>query len=198
MNGQAIAVREASRDRHDLYIDYLSFASTASVLKTTLNTATTVELLPIAQQFAQKNPSARFALLRLWSAPHFYLIVLDPEDRNKLAFPDVFKERKFASTVVPKDMSFSEKHVHETCSERIKPYKKLFGDRVVVKKDLYLVMGEDEEDLMKIATATVFAVERKPWKLEIDLWKSLVNVDNEFLKKNAKSVVRLGDKGIRG
>lgn len=42
-------------------------------------------------------------------------------------------------------------------------------------------MGTDEEDLKKLATATAFAIQRRPWRWEVDLWKSFVNVDFGFL-----------------
>lgn len=68
------------------------------------------------------------------------------------------------------------------CINRIKPYEKVFGDRVAVRKDLFLVMGVDELELMKIATAVTFAIEKRPWRVEVDLWKSFVGVGWEFLE----------------
>lgn len=50
------------------------------------------------------------------------------------------------------------------------------------KKDLILVMAQGEDELKKIATAVTYAVQTKPWRLEIDLWKSFVNVDLPFLE----------------
>ena len=43
-------------------------------------------------------------------------------------------------------------------------------------------MGEDEEDLLKYATAATFAIVGEPWRLEVDLWRSFVNVDMGFLE----------------
>ena len=55
--------------------------------------------------------------------------------------------------------------------------------RVIVKKDMILVMGKDEEDLRKYATGVAYAVITKPWRLELDLWKSFVNIDLAFLEE---------------
>ena len=62
------------------------------------------------------------------------------------------------------------------------PFEDFFGDRVVVKRDKYLVMGTDENDLFKLACAVTYAVQMRPWRWEIDLWKSFVNVDMAFLE----------------
>ena len=43
------------------------------------------------------------------------------------------------------------------------------------------MMAEGEDRLQKIVSAVTFAVQTKPWLLEIDLWKSFVNIDLEFL-----------------
>lgn len=61
------------------------------------------------------------------------------------------------------------------------PFNKSFKDKVLIKKDLFLVMGTDEQDLLKYAVATTFAIQTDPWRLEVDLWRSFVNVDIEFL-----------------
>lgn len=84
---------------------------------------------------------------------------------------------------VPKDMPNSEWAIHRAARERIDPFKELFMDRVVAKRDSILVMGEDEMDLMKLAMATTYAIQRKPWRWEVDLWKSFVNVDFAFLER---------------
>jgi len=59
--------------------------------------------------------------------------------------------------------------------------KKKFGDKVMNRGDLILVMGEDEEDLFEFCTAVTFALQTKPLLREVDLWKSFINVDMEFL-----------------
>lgn len=52
---------------------------------------------------------------------------------------------------------------------RIMPFKKGLGNKVLVKRDLYLVMGEDEAELFKVAGGVTYAVQTEPWRLEIDL-----------------------------
>lgn len=42
-------------------------------------------------------------------------------------------------------------------------------------------MGENEEALLKYATVAAFAIISEPWRLEVDLWRSFVNVDMAFL-----------------
>ena len=60
--------------------------------------------------------------------------------------------------------------------------KKKFGDKVMNRGDVILVMGNDEKDLFKFCTAVTFALQTKPWLREVDLWKSFVNVDLEFIE----------------
>jgi hypothetical protein len=43
-------------------------------------------------------------------------------------------------------------------------------------------MGDDEADLLKWCTVVTFALQTKPWLREVDLWKSFINVDLEFLE----------------
>lgn len=58
----------------------------------------------------------------------------------------------------------------------------LLGENVLVKRDMYLVVGKDEDELLRMACATTFAIQSRPWRQEVDLWKSFVNVDVEFLE----------------
>lgn len=64
---------------------------------------------------------------------------------------------------------------------RLDVLEKQFGDRVVQRADLILVMGEDSADLFKYCTAVTFAMQTKPWLREVDLWKSFINVSWEFV-----------------
>jgi hypothetical protein len=83
---------------------------------------------------------------------------------------------------IPKDMPYSEWSIHHQARLRIKPYAKQLGDRLLVRRDSFLVMGEDEEDLLRLTVAATFAIVTRPWRLEVDLWKSFVNVDLKFLE----------------
>jgi hypothetical protein len=135
-----------------------------------------------AAAFAAKHgPNARFAILRLWSAPHFYPLMIGPENHDGTSFVDLTK-RRWIWKFVPKDMPCSEFSIHLTAKNRIMPFQAFFGSRVVVKRDKYLIMGADEQDLLKLASAATYAIQMRPWRWEVDLWKSFVNVDLEFLQ----------------
>ena len=72
--------------------------------------------------------------------------------------------------------------MHTMSKSRLKPYQHLLGTNVIVSRDKFLVMGKDEAELAKYATAMTFAIQTDPWRLEVDLWRSFVNIDLEFLE----------------
>ncbi|KAL6695704.1 hypothetical protein J3F84DRAFT_395134 [Trichoderma pleuroticola] len=125
------------------------------------------KLLPIAEDFTEKHPNARFALLRIWSAPHFYPLMLGIGNRQATSFLDSVS-RPWEWKFLPKDMPGSELSMRNTTAKA---------------GDLILVMAEDVAELLKNCTAVTFAVQTRPWLREIDLWKSFVNVDLELLKE---------------
>jgi hypothetical protein len=84
---------------------------------------------------------------------------------------------------IPKDMPFSEWSIHQQLSSRLEPYKRIFGQQVLVAKDLVLVMGTDERNLRQLTEGVTWAVQTKPWRLEVDFWRSFVNVEEEFLER---------------
>lgn len=45
-----------------------------------------------------------------------------------------------------------------------------------------LVMAESEEELLRLSTIATFAMQTKPWLMEVDLWRSFVNVELGFLQ----------------
>jgi len=234
------------------------------------------DLLTKARPFAAQHPTARFSLIKLWSAPHFYPLMLQPPSRLATAFIDPMS-RSWEWKFLPKDMPASEWSIHNTVRLRLgclrqamlgvsneelalaakkkaeqedleklktliqqqqkeKEEEKKNGgttttgknkkdknvknkkkglwerqydarkkewnsqekwkadskwsygyceldDRVFHRGDLILVMGTDQEDLLKWSTAVTFALQTKPWLREVDLWKSFVNVDLEFLER---------------
>jgi hypothetical protein len=86
---------------------------------------------------------------------------------------------------VPKDMPHSESTAHLNTNLRINHLRQTMSgcdDRLVIRGDCVLVMGMDEEDLLKWTTLVMFALQTKPWLKEVDLWKSFVNVDLGFLE----------------
>ena len=166
---------------------------------------------PLVEAFDREHQpagTARFALLRLWSAPHFYPLMVAPYNRQNLSFLDSL-ERPWEWKFVPKDMPGSESSAHFVVKRRLdeirsrlltktssKPNKRagcqlesipdkqlLSGDKFVNRGDLILVMGEDETDLLRHCTVVTFALQTKPWLREVDLWKSFVNVSANFIRQ---------------
>jgi len=136
-----------------------------------------------ARDFTRRHPAARFAVLRLWSSPYFYPFMFSYANRTNQSFTDLigrFWEWKF----IPPDMPYSEKSVHHNMKLRFDPYMEDFanGKKLKIRKDVVLVMGEDEKELVKLASAATFILQTQPWRLEFDFWKSFVNIDLEFLE----------------
>ncbi|OCK76507.1 hypothetical protein K432DRAFT_335574 [Lepidopterella palustris CBS 459.81] len=181
--GKALAIAEPSRPL-DLFIDYrmeLDGITMPPELQDP-RTITRQTLLSRARAFAQKHgPAVRFAVLKIWSAPHFYPLMLGIDRRPTVTFLDSVA-RAWEWKFIPKDMPCSEWSIHHQARLRIKPYEDAFGDQVIVKRDLYLVMGKDEAELRKLAVGVTWAVQTEPWRLEIDFWKSFVNIELEFLE----------------
>ena len=177
--GRAMAVAEPGRDR-DFYIDYRVQLG-ASFPSGLHNPPPQDDFIKTAQSFHRSHPQARFAVLRLWSAPHFWPLMVGLERRDCTSFTDLIG-RAWQWNFLPKDFPHSEKSMHHTACLRIDPFRKQFGNRVFVMRDLYLVIGEDEEDLLKYTTAVIFAIQTEPWRLEVDLWRSFVNISFEFLE----------------
>lgn len=181
--GQAFSTTEPARpDKQDMFIDWRSTAGNIIMPPDAQPDPSTVPaLLPTARKFQSSHPNAKFAVLRLWSAPYFYPLTVGPDNRAGLSFQDL-TGRIYIWMFVPKDMPNSEYSIHIQATGRIKPFKKQFGDKVVAKRDKFLVMGEDETDLLKLVTGVTYAVQTRPWRQEVDLWMSFINVDLGFLE----------------
>ncbi|KAI2637266.1 hypothetical protein GGS21DRAFT_489042 [Xylaria nigripes] len=183
--GVAVANTEHHRPgKLDLFIDY---ADHDGPVKFSVNMQGLVQpdqfpaILPIAREFAAKNKGARFAVLRLWSAPHFYPAMLGDNNRMNTAFLDC-AARSWRWNFIPKDMPLSEWSMYNNLYIRLEPLKKSFADRVVHRSEVVFVMGLNQLDLFRYTTAVTFAIQTKPWFREFDLWKSFVNVDLDFLE----------------
>ncbi|KAL9004683.1 MAG: hypothetical protein Q9188_002498, partial [Gyalolechia gomerana] len=137
-------------------------------------------LLSSIRRFSKDHTEARFAALRLWSAPHFYPLMNGRDKRQMTAFTDGL-DRAWEWNFVPKDMPHSDTSIHHTTSQRISAFRDQLGDRVLHRRDLLVVMGTAEKDLLKLTTAAIFAIQTEPWRLEVDLWRSFINIDQEFL-----------------
>lgn len=115
--------------------------------------------------------------------PSFLPLLIDLENRWQLAFADGLG-RTWEWKFVPKDMPYSERSIHRQLKQRIAPCRRFLGDSVVIKRDSLLVMAKMEDDLFKLASAATYAVQTfDTWRLEIDLWRSFVNVDLGFLER---------------
>ena len=69
---------------------------------------------------------------------------------------------------MPKDMPGSEMSIHYAARLRLERFEHLFDDgekKVVVMRDLFLVMGVDEQELWRLAVAVTFAVQTEPWRV---------------------------------
>ncbi|KAM0283247.1 hypothetical protein ACHAQK_011072 [Fusarium lateritium] len=182
--GMATANKEPHRpDKLDLFISYKDQYGNFPMPfpPTFVHPSKWPQVIPCAQDFAKKHENARFALLRLWSAPHYYPLMVGPFNRQNTSFLDSLC-RSWEWKFVPKDMPGSEYSAHHTTGKRLEILKHKFGDRVINRGDLILVMGEDADDLLKFCTAVTFAIQTKPWLREVDLWKSFINVDLGFIE----------------
>ena len=185
--GRAMAATEPGRrdTTRDFYIDLRVLTDSLRMTASIQPPPSPDHLLQTARAFAHKHEGARFAILRLWSAPHFYPLMVGLENRVNTQFTDGLG-RAWEFCFVPKDMPGSEYSVHHAARLRLLPFEHLLMREeekvVVVMRDLFLVMGSDEGDLERLAVAVTFAIQTDPWRLEVDLWRSFVNVDLGFLE----------------
>ncbi|KAF2638583.1 hypothetical protein P280DRAFT_471187 [Massarina eburnea CBS 473.64] len=182
--GVVTAAPTPPTDHLDLFIDYRDQIPAARHIAHFVDPApfTPTFLVDKARKFASSNPNARFSVLRLWSAPHFYPLMIGLENRSMVSFLDD-RGRLWEWKFIPKDMPCSELFVHKNLSARLEPYRHaLKEDKVFVAKDLILVMGEDEMDLRRLSAGATWAVQTRPWRLEIDFWRSFVGVELGFLE----------------
>ena len=179
--GQAFAGKETGRDKYDLFIDYRLNIPTIQMPPDLVDPHSITPFKNTAKTFPLKHPTARFAVLTIWSAPHFYPLMIGWDNRRPTSFRDHIG-RHFNWMFVPKDMPCSEFSIHHSAKQRIAPFKKFLGKKVIQKRDKLLVMGTDEKELFTLVAATTFAIQKNPWRLEVDLWKSFVNVDFGFLE----------------
>lgn len=174
-----MAGKEPGRDKYDLFIDMRPMISTVRMGPLADPTAVP-PFTKFARAFTKKHPNARFSILKLWSLPHFYPLMIGPDNHDPAAFRDLYG-RRWIWMFVPKDMPQSEWSIHHSGAQRIELFKKQLKSTVVLKRDAFLVMGRDEKELLEFTAATAYAIQRRPWRWEVDLWKSWVNVDVGFL-----------------
>ena len=182
--GQAIGKAEPGKP-DDLFIDYTWMTEmTERQQKRQWGVLDDPDLLEKAGAYDKAHPGARFSVLRVWSAPHFWPLMLGFDNRENTSFVDCHG-RAWDFKFVPKDMPCSEASIHIALFKAMAPFKKqLRTDRqVLLKRDLVLVMAPDEEELLRLSVCATFALQTMPWLREVDLWKSFVNVDLDFLNE---------------
>ncbi|KAK8151559.1 hypothetical protein BC567DRAFT_239398 [Phyllosticta citribraziliensis] len=179
------ALQEPGRATPDLFIDYrIALDDGFSV---SLADPDKLEpLLTTAQKFAAKNgaDTCCFSVLSLWSAAHFWPLMLGFGMRGDLAFFDT-ASRAWEWKFVPKDMPFAERSMHKALALRFAPFQAAnaqLRDQIVFRRDRVLIVGKDRHECEVLTMAAAWMMTTRPWRLEIDLWKSWVGVDLELLE----------------
>ncbi|OJD29348.1 mfs allantoate protein [Diplodia corticola] len=182
-NGPAVSLTEPDRPgKPDVYFDWRLSIQQINLPPTLQDPFSRPPLLDHARGFAKDNPGALFTVLRVWSAPHFFPLMLGHDNRDNTSFADGVG-RMWEWKFIPKDMPFSEWSMHQSARQRIEPYRdSFFGDSVVCRKDMFLVMARDRKECIRLTRAAVWAVNTRPWRLEVDPWKSWFGVGLEFLE----------------
>jgi hypothetical protein len=181
-SGVATCAAEPGREL-DMYIDY-RLGIPLGKITSRMEDPTSLDrsfIIHKITSFASSFPNARFSTLRLWSAPHFYPLTLAVQQRAMCAFLDD-RGRAWDWKFIPKDMPYSEWSVHQQLSLRLAPHEHVWGKQVWVAKDLVVVMGRDERECRRFSEGATWAVQTKPWRLEVDFWRSFVGVDAGFLE----------------
>lgn len=124
------------------------------------------DLLPIAGSFAPSTPTARFALIKLWSAAHFYPLMLQTPSRLGTAFIDTIG-RSWMWKFLPKDMPASEWSIHNTVRLRLGALRQI-------------MMGVSDEELAKAA------VERAAAQQQFSIPCSISKKDKKLEEKKMK------------
>jgi hypothetical protein len=173
-------------DQLDLFIDYADRENAVDPPKLLpgdklVTPSDWPEFLPFAERFADKHVKARFAVLRVWSAPHFYPLMIGPQNRRMTSFLDP-SGRCWEWRFIPKDVPISEWSMYISIRKRLDEIKTQLGHHVELRGDVLLVKGADQEELLKYTMAVTFMLQTKPWFREIDWWKSFVDVDLKFLQ----------------
>lgn len=184
-------------EKRDLFIDYRALPHPDQLNQPSLlQPHEYPDLLACARDFAKTNCCARFALLRIYSNAYFYPLMLGVNNRQNTSFVDGLG-RPWEWKFVPKDMPGSEWSIHHSLELQFQPFKKILGikgrpgyrtgvakedERVILMRDIVLVMAPTEKKLLKLATCATYAAQARPWLREVDMWKSFVNVDLQVLE----------------
>jgi hypothetical protein len=182
IESQAIAAKEPGSNELDLFI-YYAFRYKESAMSQIEHPSKWPDIKAECRTFAENEPNARYALLKVFSTPYFWPLMIGYENRGETAFNDSIG-RSWHWKFIPKDFSGSERSMHHSVQLSLGKagidYNK--GQQVRVRRDVILVLGKDEEDLAKLAMHATYSLQGAPWIREVDLWKSFVNVDLEFVE----------------
>ena len=181
-SGCAVCLTEPSRPGStDLYFDFREDAQEMKPRMPMQDPAKLPSLLSQARDYAAENPDAYFSLIRIWSAPHFWPLMLGYDNRDGTSFADDLG-RTWEWKFVPKDMPFSEWSIHHALRLRLMEYEKVVEGKIFLKGDKCLVVGKNREMCRNYSTIACFALTTRPWRLEVDAWKSFLGVKVEFLE----------------
>ncbi|KAF2995552.1 hypothetical protein E8E13_003449 [Curvularia kusanoi] len=174
--GIAIAAAEPGREL-DMYIDFRVGIPLARVVSHLVDPRPLDRdfIVKMVQKFKADHPAAKFSVLRLWSSPQFYPLMLGYDKREMCSFLDD-RGRCWEFKFIPKDMPYSEWSVHQQLLLRLQPFEKVWGKQVWIAKDLIIVMGKDEKELRRFSEGATWIVQTKPWRLEVDFWRSFILV----------------------
>ncbi|KAK8224470.1 hypothetical protein HDK77DRAFT_385847 [Phyllosticta capitalensis] len=179
-----VALTEPGRDSPDLFIDYRRLME--DDFRVSLADPDQIDpLLTTARTFASTHgKDSCFSVLKIWSASHFYPLMVGLETRAGLSFFDTAC-RCWEWKFVPKDMPYSERSMHKALSLRFAPYlarKPQLARNMVVRCDRVLVMGKDRKECERLTMAAVWMITTRPWRLEVDPWKSWFGVGLDLLE----------------
>ena len=158
-----------------------------------------LDLLACAREFAQHHPLPRSALLRIWSNEYFWPLMLGWDNHQSTSFTDSMGN-PWEWNFIPKDMPESECSIHIAIEKHLARFRKQLKVRgrqggpkgahvpdneaqVILRRDLVLVMAVDEDECLRLTTGVTYAVQARPWLREVDVWKSFINVDLQFLEQ---------------
>jgi len=179
--GHSIVARQPGYEQASWHIDYRDLSTDWDKMMAGIRNPAAIDLLAVAQRYSTRNAGARFALLRLWTHTHLYPLMLGDKNREYFSFGDGI-EGSWEWKFVPKHMPRSEWSMQHSIDLLLERIKRKYGRHFAVKRDMVLVMGESEASLRENLTVVAFQLQTKPWRQEIDWWKSFVNVDLAWLE----------------
>lgn len=88
-SGCAVCLEEPERpDKPELYFDFREDAQEMKPRQPMQDPLAVTPLLETARDYASKNPDAYFSVIRIWSAPHFWPLMLGYDNRDGTSFAD--------------------------------------------------------------------------------------------------------------